>query len=68
MKKAIIIILAVAALIACLVIARWADQNTKVPASTPVTSDPTGATSTVKEPSSNTIPTPGDIENGLGWG
>lgn len=67
MKKLIIVVIAILALVACLVLARWADGNTRVPtpSSTP------GSTSTATEPSSSssaTAPTPGEIENGLGWG
>ena len=69
MKKVLIIVIAVVALVACLAIARWADQNTKVPTSTPpATSTATTQPSTTEQQPSTTAPTPGDIENGLGWG
>ena len=61
MKK-IIIFIAVLALVACLVVARLADQRTNVPQDG---TSPSGNVSDTTEPSNLT---PGDIENGLGWG
>ena len=60
MKK-IIIIITVIALVVCLALARLADQGTAVPPS------PSGNASGMADPSPSTN-TPGDIENGLGWG
>ena len=63
MKK-IIIIIAAAALVFCLVLASLADHQTNIPQNGP---SGTGTASTPTDPSpSNT--TPDDIENGLGWG
>lgn len=61
MKKAIIAALAVVLLIVCLIVARWADGNTKVPSTSPSKTQPS---------SSATVPntTTNDFENGLGWG
>lgn len=60
MKK-IIIIITVIALVVCLALARLADHGTAVPPS------PSGNASDMTDPSPSTN-TPGDIENGLGWG
>lgn len=71
MKKLIVAALAVVVLVACLAVARWADGNTKVPNTTPSTSTtvPESTPAQTQPSSSTTVPnTPGDIENGLGWG
>lgn len=68
MKKILILAIAAVALVACLAIARWADQNTRVPASTPGSSSTTAPTSTAEPQPTTTAAVPGDIENGLGWG
>ncbi len=61
MKQIIIIAVAIVALVGCLLLARWAQHQTEVPA--PSTTAP--ATGAVP---SGPAPTPGDIDNGLGWG
>lgn len=65
MKKTLIIVVAIVVLVCCLAVARWADGKTAVPTS-PAASTTTAPTSR-PEPSSPDA-TPGDIENGLGWG
>lgn len=65
MKNVIVIVVAIVVLVGCLVVARWADGKTAVPTS-PAAST-TAAPTSRPEPSAPDA-TPGDIENGLGWG
>ena len=58
MKKMIALFLSLVVLVACLVVARWAQNNTRV-------NSPDGDTSTTAP---GTNGGPADIENGLGWG
>lgn len=74
MKKIIAIALSLVILVACLAVARWAQNNTRVngPEDQPSVPNPETTTAT---PTYTTAPTqpqptknPDDIENGLGWG